>query len=661
MSAAQVDVNRDNFGHVYMWSLVTAGAAIVLGSIYELQFRKLDAAFIFLCLMVMASSLVAIKIPRVSGRITVADTFIFLAMLLYGGAAAILLSALEGVAATLIISKRPRTILFNSAILATSTFFTVAVLYLAFGPPAEILDQSGLSQRFFIAVCTMASVQYFANTVLIAIEKASKIKESTWNTWRTYYLWTSVTYFAGASAAGIIAVLIRNHGFYAVVATVPIILIICFTYQTYLKNIEASVAQTEAARLHVQELSRYISELQRSEEAREQLLLRAERARAEAEAANRIKDEFLATLSHELRTPLTSLLGWSSVLREARSDEKVLDQGLEAIDRNARVQAQLIDDLLDVSRIVSGKLNLDVRPLDICSVTRAAINVVQPAADAKGITLDYSAQPGIGAISADSARLQQIIWNLLSNAVKFTPHSGRITVRLERDGSNVKLTVSDTGQGIAPEFLPRVFDRFRQADSSTTRSFGGLGLGLAIVRHLVELHGGTVLAESDGVGKGATFSAAFPVLTDRSAPITVLHSGEIHVADLRSLDGLRVLLVDDELETRQIISTVVERTGAEVKTCTSAREALAELIEWRPDVILSDIAMPDEDGYSFINRVRSLPQNEGGNTPAAALTAYAREEDRRQALAAGFQMHIAKPIGAGQLVVMIAKLAGREN
>ena len=660
MSAAQVDVNRDSFGSVYMWSLVTAGAAIVLVSLYELPFRELDARFFFLCLMVIASSLVAIKIPRVSGRITVADTFVFLTMLLFGGAAAILVSALEGVAATLIISKRPRTILFNSAILAASTFVTVAVLNWTVGAPVHIIDHN-FTAAFFGAICTMALVQYIANTTLIAIEKASKIKESVWYTWRNYYLWTSVTYFAGASAAGIIAISIRTYTFYAVVATVPIILIICFTYQTYLKNIEASEAQTEAARRHVQELSRYISELQRSEEAREQLLLRAERARSDAEAANRIKDEFLATLSHELRTPLTSLLGWSSVLREARRDEKVLAQGLDAIDRNAKVQAQLIDDLLDVSRIVSGKLNLDVRPLDVGSVTRAAINVVQPAADAKGISLHYWAQPGLGAISADSARLQQIIWNLLSNAVKFTPHGGKIHVRVERDDTNAKVMVSDTGQGIDPEFLPRVFDRFRQADSSTTRSFGGLGLGLAIVRHLVELHGGTVSAHSDGAGKGATFSASFPLITDRVEPNAVAHSGEIHASELRSLDGLRVLLVDDEVETREIISTVVERTGAEVKTCTSAREALGELVEWRPHVILSDIAMPDEDGYSFINRVRALPQNEGGNTPAAALTAYARDEDRKQVLAAGYQMHIAKPIGAGQLVQLIAKLAGRDN
>jgi len=660
MSAAEANVNRFQFGQLYMWLLVTAGAVIVLGAVYQLPFRELDLQFVFLCLMVSSSSLIAVKIPRVSGRITVADTFMFLTMLLYGGAAAIVVSAIEGISATLVISKRPRTILFNSAILATSTFFTVVVLHWVSGPSTDIIA-NGFSANFFLSICVMALVQYAANTTLIAIEKSYKIKESAWNTWRTFYLWTSVTYFAGASAAGIIAILIKTYGFYAVVASVPIILIIGFTYQTYLKNIEVSVAQTEAARLHVEEQSRYISELQRSEEERGQLLLKAERARAEAEAANRIKDEFLATLSHELRTPLTSLLGWSSVLREPNRDEMILNQGLEAIDRNARVQAQLIDDLLDVSRIVSGKLNLEVRPLDIASVTRAAINVVRPAADAKDLTLDYWARPGLGAISADSARLQQIIWNLLSNAVKFTPRGGEIFIRVEREGSNARVTVRDTGQGIDPEFLPRVFDRFRQADSSTTRNFGGLGLGLAIVRHLVELHGGTVSAESEGVGKGAMFSATFPLLADRGETAAITLSGEISVTELRSLDGLRILLVDDEPEARQIISTVLTRTGADVKTCNSAREALTKLVEWGPDVLLSDIAMPDEDGYSFIKKVRALPRAKGGEIPAAALTAYARDEDRRLALASGYQMHIAKPISSSQLVLMISTLAGRES
>ncbi|HJY29844.1 MAG TPA: ATP-binding protein [Pyrinomonadaceae bacterium] len=660
MSATDVPINRPHVGQAYVWSLMTVGVVISLVSIFYLPFGRLDTRFFFLSLMVVASSFIAVPIPKVSGRITVADTFVFLAMLMYGGAAAIVLSAFEGVAVTVIISKKPRVFLLNSAILATSTFFTSTVLNLVFGPPASLIENT-FSQRFFYAICVMGLVQYIANTTLISIEKSTKINESVWNTWRTYYLWTSVTYFAGASAAGIVAILINRYNFYAVFATAPIILIIWFTYQTYLKNIESSIGQTEAARLHVEELSKYIGELQRSEEARGHLLLRAERARTDAEAANRIKDEFLATLSHELRTPLTSLLGWSSVLREGKRDEKILNQGLEAIDRNARVQAQLIDDLLDVSRIVSGKLNLEVRPLDITSVTRAAINVVRPAADAKGISLDYFAEPGLGAISADSARLHQIIWNLLSNAVKFTPHGGKICVRVEQAGADARVTVKDTGQGIEREFLPRVFDRFLQADSSTTRSFGGLGLGLAIVRHLVELHGGTVSAQSEGLNKGATFSATFPLLAERAEPITMSQSGEMNGLENHSLDGLRVLLVDDEAEAREIISTVIARTGAEVTACHSATEALAKLSEWKPDVILSDIAMPDEDGYSFIGKVRSLPREKGGETPAAALTAYARDSDRREALAAGYQMHIAKPIGATQLVTMVARLAGRES
>ncbi len=658
MSAAEVNINRPQFGQLYMWALVTSGAALVLTSLFQLPLGELDGHFLLLCLLVIATSLVAIRIPSVSGRITVADTFIFLTLLLYGGAAAVLVSALEGIAATLVISKRLRTVLFNSASLATSTFITAVVLNWTIGPPVKIIA-AGFSEKFILAVCVMALVQYIANTSLIAVEKAQKIKEPVWTTWRTYYLWTSVTCFAGASAAGIIAILITTYGFYAVLATVPIVIIVCFTYQTYLKNIEASVAQTEAARLHVQELSRYITELQRSEEARGQLLVRAERARADAEAANRIKDEFLATLSHELRTPLTSLLAWSSVLRDAKDEPELLGEGIEAIDRNARVQAQLIDDLLDVSRIVSGKLNLDVKPLDISAVTRAAIDVVRPAADAKSISIEYVAEPGLGVISADSARVHQVVWNLLSNAVKFTPQSGKIIVHLKQDGSHARLTVRDTGQGIPAEFLPRVFDRFRQADSSTTRIFGGLGLGLAIVRHLVELHGGTVSAESEGRDKGATFSVTFPLLIDRKEPITLTSIGEIICSGLRSLDGLRVLLVDDEPEARLIIGTAIRRAGAEVEDCASVSEGLAKLVQWRPDVILSDIGMPEEDGYSFIRKVRSLSHEEGGETPAAALTAYAREEDRERAFAAGYQMHIAKPIDASHLVKMIARLASR--
>jgi signal transduction histidine kinase len=640
-----------------MWTLVAGGLTVIALSILHLPLQQLDFGFLLLALMVVASSLVAVRIPRVSGRITVADTFIFLTMLLYGGAAAVLMSALEGVCTTLLISKRPRTILFNSAILAISTFVTATVLTWVVARPADVIANP-VSRNFLLTICVMALVQYVTNSGLIAIEKSYKIGQSIWRTWKTYYLWTSITYLAGASAATIVASLIKTYGFYAIVATVPIILIIYFTYQTYIKNLEASVAQTEVARQHVEELSRYVAELKRSEEARGQLLLKAENARADAEAANRIKDEFLATLSHELRTPLTSLLGWASVLRTPDRDS-LLDQGLEAIDRNAKAQAQLIDDLLDVSRIVSGKLHLNVRPLNVSVATAAAINVVRPAADAKNLRLAYWAQPGLGAISADPARLQQIIWNLLSNAVKFTPEGGEIRVRVEQVGSHARVTISDSGRGIDPEFLPRVFDRFLQADSSTTRAYGGLGLGLAIVRHLVELHGGTVCADSEGINKGATFSAMFPLLPERIQPVAFSNSGETTRLDYQSLQGLRVLLVDDEPEALRVISTVIARTGAEVKSCQTVGEALELLSRWVPDVLMSDIAMPDEDGYSLITKLRSLPRDRGGEIPAAALTAYARDEDRQRALDAGYQMHIAKPVSSSHLVSMIAQLAGR--
>ncbi len=650
-------MEQQRFGKLYLWSTVIFGSAITLLSISQLSFEQLNLRFLLLALLVAVSSLVAVRIPRVSGRITVADAFIFLTMLLYGGAAAVVMSALEGVCSTLLISKKPRTILLNSAVLATSTFVTATVLRLAFGAPSEIVA-AGYSPTFLIAICVMALVQYVANTGLIAVEKSYKINESVWQTWKKYYLWTSITYFAGASAAGISARLIGTLGFYAVIAAVPIILIIFFTCWSYVKNIEASEAQAEVAQRHVAELSGYVAALRRLEEVRNQLLLDEQRARSDAEAANRVKDEFLATLSHELRTPLTSMLGWACLLRGTPVDGALLDKGLEAIERNARVQTQLIDDLLDVSRIVSGKLHLDVRPVDLSSVIEAAITVVRPAADAKSIQLVSMYEPAIGVISGDSARLQQILWNLLSNAVKFTPEGGRIEVRLEQLNTHTRITVSDTGQGISPEFLPRVFDRFRQADSSSTRDYRGLGLGLAIVRHLVELHGGTVQAESKGAGQGASFSVTFPILTG-SIKLELPQSGEHQRNGAPKLNGLRVLIVDDEADARQIISTVIAQTGAEVKTCESAHEALQTLEEWRPDVLMSDIGMPGEDGYSLINKVRSLPAERGGQTPAAAFTAYARDEDRNRALAAGYQMHLAKPVSSGQLVAVIARLAGR--
>jgi len=656
-SFSRIDKTHPQFARIYMWSVVIVGWAMILFSASRLPQTHFDFRFLGLAVMVAVSSQAAVRIPRVSGRVTLGDTFLFLTILLYGGDAAVLMSALEGICATLPISRKPRTILLNASVLAISTFFTATLLRLFFGSPTEIVTTAN-SANFLGAICTMALVQYFTNTSLIAVEKSYKINESVWQTWKKYYLWTSITCFAGASAAGIIAHLIQVFGFYAVLATVPIVVIIYFTYDIYLKNLQASEAQAGLAQRHVEELSKYIADLRRSEEQRGQLLLREQRARAEAEAANRMKDEFLATLSHELRTPLTALYGWACLLTETTLADDVANKAAKAIERNARIQTQLIDDLLDVSRIISGKLHLDVRPIDLSSVTEAAISVVRPAADAKSIQLTYNHPKTVRAISADSARLQQVIWNLLSNAVKFTPEGGRIVVSLNYSDSHAHLTVADTGKGISRDFLPHVFDRFRQADSSTTRGFGGLGLGLAIVRHLVELHGGTVSAESKGTDLGATFMTSFPLIATNVESPAVSHSSEHACVDLSPLAGLRVLVVDDEVDARQLISHSIMRTGAEVKSCGNAREALELLEQWRPNVLLSDIGMPGEDGYSLIKKVRALAPERGGHTPAAALTAYARDEDRQRALTAGYQMHIAKPVSSHQLVSTVAQLAG---
>jgi signal transduction histidine kinase/ActR/RegA family two-component response regulator len=590
----------------------------------------------------------------VSGRITVSDTLIFLTLLLYGGAAAVILSALEGVYASLRISRKPVTILFNAAVLALSTFLTATTLRALFGA-ADLTGANDYSAYSLAAVFVMALVQYMANTGLIAVEKSLKLGERFWPTWKTYYLWTSVTYLAGASAAGATARLVQSVGFYAVLATLPVIAIIYFTYLTYLKNIEVSEA-------HVEELSRYLRELKQSEALREQILIREQAARAEAEAANRVKDEFLSTLSHELRTPLTSIIGWTNLMRAGQVKGEVQAQALETIERNARIQSRLIDDLLDLSRIISGKLLLDTREVELDEVVSNSIDVVRPAANAKSIRLTYEFEPGAKTISGDSARLQQVAWNLLSNAVKFTPEGGEVRVRLTREDARVRFAVSDTGKGIAAEFLPHVFDRFRQADSATTRAYGGLGLGLAIVRHLAELHGGTVQAESDGEGRGSTFSVTFPLAHADACACAPERTGETSVGAVRTegLAGVRVLVVDDELDTRRLISTVIAQSGAEVTACASAGEALEKLKTWRPHILMSDIGMPGEDGYAFIRQVRALPAERGGRTPAAALTAYARDEDRTRALAAGFQLHIAKPFSPGDLIAAVADLQSLE-
>lgn len=395
-------------------------------------------------------------------------------------------------------------------------------------------------------------------------------------------------------------------------------------------------------------------------------LFEAERqARVEAETANRMKDEFLATISHELRSPLNSILGWVTLLREGRLSDPAASHALETVERSARAQTRIISDLLDVSRIISGQLRLNVRSLDPAPIVEAGVEGVRPAADAKEIHLQMALENNAGTIAADSDRLQQIVWNLVSNAIKFTPGGGVVQVRLERVGSEVELMVTDTGAGISPEFLPFVFDRFRQADSSSTRKQGGLGLGLAIVRHLVELHGGTVHAESEGAGKGASFIVRLPLAAsaagEEAASLTAMLDA-VKVDCSTPLEGLRVLLVDDETNVRDLVSAILSECDADVRTVASAGEALAMLGnggQWQPEVLISDIEMPDADGYEFMRHVRALPPERGGRVPAVALTAHARVEDRLRALAAGFQMHVPKPVEPAELLTVLGSVTGR--
>jgi signal transduction histidine kinase/ActR/RegA family two-component response regulator len=402
-------------------------------------------------------------------------------------------------------------------------------------------------------------------------------------------------------------------------------------------------------------LEKEIAERRRAEKNREALLVSERAARSEAERATRLKDEFVATLSHELRTPLNAIVGWASILRADRRTETI-NQGVEVIERNAKLQAQMIEELLDMSRIISGKLLFELEKTDVGELVEAAVAAVRPAAAAKGVVLNLNVARS-SSVSADPARLQQIAWNLLTNAIKFTPRAGRVDVTLREHQGQVELSVSDTGLGIKPEFLPFVFDRFRQADASTTRRHGGLGLGLSIVRSLVELHGGTVDVESPGEGQGATFIVRLPI-----PPLPEEVPVSLPVPEIQGtpeLSGLRILVVDDEADARTLARRVLEERGAHVITVSSAAEAIASFGENNPpSVLVSDIGMPEQDGYDLIKQMRSMP-GDAGRVPAVALTALARAEDRKRALSAGYQKHVSKPVDPAELVAVIAGLAGR--
>jgi signal transduction histidine kinase/ActR/RegA family two-component response regulator len=438
--------------------------------------------------------------------------------------------------------------------------------------------------------------------------------------------------------------------------------------------IERQRAEEDARRAN-EDLDRRVQErtaqLRAAAEQRAELLNSERAARAEAERASRIKDDFVATLSHELRTPISAILGWTKLLRD-NPDRPDAAYGLEVVERNTRAQARLIEDLLDVSRIVSGKLRLDVQSVDIGEIISAALETVRPAAEAKGVRLQAALDPKVGFVRGDGSRLQQVVWNLLSNSIKFTPKGGSVKVSLQRINSHIEIVVEDSGCGISPDFLPYVFDRFRQGDASITRTQRGLGLGLSIVRHLVELHGGTVAAQSAGESRGATFTVALPLSALSDGPD---HPQRRHptappaprIAPTRlsttALAGITVLIVDDEPDTRDLLLRVLSDAGATVLTAGSASEGIRLLAEEAPrvQILISDIGMPEEDGYTFVRRVRQLPDGRGAASrlPAIAMTAFARSEDRTRAMMAGFQAHIAKPADADEVIATVASLLGR--
>ncbi|HTN90644.1 MAG TPA: ATP-binding protein, partial [Sorangium sp.] len=399
-----------------------------------------------------------------------------------------------------------------------------------------------------------------------------------------------------------------------------------------------------------------------AEEERQKLLESERAARDEAERVSRVKDDFVATLSHELRSPINAILGWARILRSRTQEPQTLARGLEVIERNARLQSDMVSELLDMSRVVSGKLRLDVQPVDLPAVIQGALEAVKLAAEAKGLTVVSSVEPETGSLRGDPARLQQVAWNLLSNAAKFTPAGGRIDVALRRAGACAELSVTDTGPGVAPQFLPHLFERFRQADASSTRKHGGLGIGLSIVKHLVELHGGTVEVASPGERMGATFTVKLPLAgVSPQAPgatqrPTSARAGALVDYPAAELTGVRVLVVDDQPDAREVAQRVLEECAASVTTVGSAAEAMAALERERPDVLVSDLGMPCEDGFQLIQRVRGLGPARGGATPAVALSALARAEDRARALGAGYQAHVAKPLDPAELVGVVAAL-----
>lgn len=553
------------------------------------------------------------------------------------------------------------------------TMVATGMTYASLGGSPGAIDLSTIAKPLVGAI----AAYFVVNTSLIGGAIALSSGRGWWQVWHDEFLWSAPSFMVAGSAGALAAVVVqRGRHWEALLLLAPVYL----TYRTY----EIFVGRLEDQRRHVQETKKLhnetlealrqalsaeqalaqekerlavtLADMTRLEEARRQLLHREHSARAAAEQANRLKDQFLAVVSHELRTPLNAILGWAELLQSGKLDQSKGDRAARAILDSAKRQAQLIDELLDVARIMSGKLRLERSTVDLIEIVHSAIAVVQPVIEAKHINVEIDATSGLSTVFGDSSRLQQVIWNLLSNAVKFTPEGGTVRVRLHTAGGRAEMVVADSGGGIPAEFLPHVFEPFRQADASTTRTHAGLGLGLSIVRQIVEAHGGTVTAENNSDGRGAVFTVRLPIVAVRHHRRASDPMIDQSVKDENSLRGVTVMVVDDDDESRHVVAAHLESCDAIVLTAMSAPEAMELLQQQDVHVLLADIAMPGEDGYSLIRRLRALGGS-AASIPAAALTAFAREEDRQEALDAGFQLHLSKPIDAGSLIAAVATLA----
>ena len=666
-------------GQAYVAAVIVAGAATFVGFIP----RSVPQPWLFaaLVLWTCVTSLwkVALPVGKVTGStLSVSYSANLMTLLLLGPQHAVV-AAVAGAWTQCHYRATEPAPVHRTLFSMSTTAITMAasgMVYAALGGVFGPTDAVGLARPLVGAI----AVYFLVNTTLIAGAVGMATKRTMLQTWKQDFLWSGASFMVAGSAGAMAAVVIsRGEHWKAALIMAPVYLAYR-TYEVFVGRLDDERRHTEEAGLlhqqamaalrqaHAAEralagekerLAKTIAEMTQLQTLRDDLLVRERTARAHAEDASRIKDQFLAVVSHELRTPLSAILGWADMLRRDVLEPESRDRAAQTIYSSAKRQAQLIDDLLDVARITSGKLRLERAAIDLRDPVDDAIQIVRPGAEAKGVRIIVDLEAAAVPVFGDAARIQQIAWNLLSNAVKFTPEAGVVYVSLTRTAVGAELRVSDSGQGITADFLPRVFDAFRQEDASTTRVQPGLGLGLSIVKSLVEAHGGTVTVQSDGLNRGATFMARFPIrlVMDRTVPAIAgaLERGELAT----SLDGVSVLVVDDDEASREVIAVHLQCAHATVITAPSAARAFEILRERAVDVLLADIGMPEEDGYSFIRRVRAGTLPHRSSIPAAALTAFARDEDRRQAVDAGFQLHLPKPVEAQLLIAAVANLHRR--